>query len=155
VLRKMYEVVKSCVRVNNVYSEGFDCNIGLRQGGLLSPILFSLFIEDLENALQEHVCDGIDIEYITLFLLLLADDAVLLSETAEGLQRSLDPLSKYCDQWGLAVNCAQTKVMVFTRGAQPTHLVWTYNNQVLEVVKQFIYLGTTFTLNVYYVQLAN
>jgi hypothetical protein len=30
-------------------------------------------------------------------------------------------------------------------GAQTTHLVWTYNNQVLEVVKQFIYLGTTFT----------
>jgi hypothetical protein len=91
---------------------------------MLSPILFSLFIEDQENALQEHVCDGIDIEYITLCLLLFGDDAVLLSETAEGLQRSLDTfISKYCDQWGLAVNCAKTKVMVFKRGAQPTHLV--------------------------------
>jgi hypothetical protein len=35
--------------------------------------------------------------------------------------------------------------MVFKRGAQPANLVWTYNNQVLEVVKQFIYLGTTLT----------
>jgi hypothetical protein len=82
-------------------------------------MLFSLVIEDLDNALGEHVCDGIDIEYITLFVLLCADDGALLSETAEGLQRSLDTLSKYCDQWGLhvAVNCAKTKVIVLKRGA--------------------------------------
>jgi hypothetical protein len=37
----MYDVVKSCVRIHNVYGDELDCNI-------LSPILFSLFIEDLE-----------------------------------------------------------------------------------------------------------
>jgi hypothetical protein len=158
VLRNMYKVVKSCVRVNNVYSKSFECDVGLRQGEILSPILFSLFIEDLENSLQENVCDGIIIENITLFLLLFADDAVLLSETPDGLQRSLDTLAQYCKEWGLAVNCEKTKIMVFKRGPIPTNVQWTYEGKVLEIVGQFNYLGTTFssggTYNINYQTLA-
>jgi hypothetical protein len=52
---KMYDVVKSRVHINNVYGNGLDCNIGLREGNIVSPILFSLFIEDLENYLSVKV----------------------------------------------------------------------------------------------------
>jgi hypothetical protein len=46
VLRNMYSVVKSCVRNKCVLSDLLYCAVGLHQGEILSPVLFSLFIED-------------------------------------------------------------------------------------------------------------
>jgi hypothetical protein len=76
VLQNMYLVVKSCVRNNCVLSDLFYCAVGLRQGEIKSPVLFSLFMEDLENTLRGIIHDGIEIDQITLFLLLFADDVL-------------------------------------------------------------------------------
>ena len=58
----------------------------------MSPISFSLFIEDLELFLQDDVNSGLDINDIMLLLLSFADDLVPLGKTPEDLQRSLDLL---------------------------------------------------------------
>jgi len=50
--------------------------------------------------------------------LLFADDAVLISETREGLQKSLDSLYEYCCKWKLTVNVEKTKIMVFRKGGR-------------------------------------
>ena len=52
----------------------------------MSPILFSLFINDIEQPLQTNLLDGISLDQITIFLLLFADDAVIMSDTKRGLQ---------------------------------------------------------------------
>ena len=49
VIINMYDMAKSCVRQNNLMSEYFLCNIGVRQGDNLSPLLFALFINDFLN----------------------------------------------------------------------------------------------------------
>ena len=54
----MYMSVKSCVRQCNEYSEYFDIAVGLRQGEIISPILFSLFVE-LELYLQSDPASGL------------------------------------------------------------------------------------------------
>ena len=54
--------------------------------------------------LGENIQDGITLDQLQLYLLLFADDAVLVSETREGLQRSLDNLHEYCFKWNLNVN---------------------------------------------------
>ena len=46
-VKSLYTSVKSCVRVNSYRTEWFDVNCGLRQGCVLSPLLFNLFIDDL------------------------------------------------------------------------------------------------------------
>ncbi len=43
-----------------------------------------------------------------------ADDLVLVSESAQGLQKCLNDLSNYCGKWGLTVNTAKTKCMVMS-----------------------------------------
>ena len=48
VIKNMYTSVKSCVRNCNNYSEYFECAVGLRQGEVMSPIMFAMFINDLE-----------------------------------------------------------------------------------------------------------
>ena len=86
----------------------------------MSPILFSLFINDIESSLQTNTLDGITLGRITIYLLLFADDAVpdavLISDSREGLQNSLSQQESYCKKWKLTVNVNKTKVMIFQRG---------------------------------------
>ena len=52
----MYTNIKSCVQYNNTKSDFFPCMIGVRQGENLSPFLFSIFLNDLEDYFRElHV----------------------------------------------------------------------------------------------------
>ena len=61
------------------------CPIGVKQGCIISPILFNLFLNYLQEsiALDSH---GIDLDTIKLFVLLIADDLVLFAETVIELQ---------------------------------------------------------------------
>ena len=81
----------------------------------MSPILFSLFIEDLELFLQDDVNSGLDINDVMLLILLFADDMAIFGKTPEDLERSLDLLKVCCDNWGLNVNTEKTKIMVLRK----------------------------------------
>ncbi len=47
IIHNMYDKAKSCVSSNNTISDYFTSHTGVRQGENLSPILFSLFLNDL------------------------------------------------------------------------------------------------------------
>ena len=154
VIRNMYNMAKSCVRLNSNLSEYFSCDVGLRQGENLSPLLFAIYLNDL----QEHftcVSKGItctDREEETnvllrLFTLLYANDTILLSESAEDLKKMLDILCDYCQQWRLTVNTEKTKIIVFSGGKVRKLPSLTLNNQLLEVQYSYTYLGILFNYN--------
>ena len=82
---------------------------------------------------------------LTLFLLLFVDDSVLLSETAEGLQNLINNFKKYCKKWNLTVNVNKTKIVVFKKGRLNRDIKFTYENDNLEIVDTFNYLGVVFT----------
>jgi hypothetical protein len=44
-----------------------------------------------------------------------ADDVILISESAHGLQNCLNKLSDYCETWNLCINIDKTKVMIFNK----------------------------------------
>lgn len=92
VIKPMYELVKSRVKLNDVVSEGFESNLGVRQGEYLSPFLFAVYLNDLEEVSIQQGCDGIDIGIIKLVLLLYADNTILFAASAEELQINLDIL---------------------------------------------------------------
>ena len=79
----MYENVKSGVKACASYSDYFSYAVGLRQGEVMSPILFSLFVEDLELYLQDSVTSGLSIDDIVLIVLLFADDMAILGKSPE------------------------------------------------------------------------
>ena len=107
--------------------------------------MFSLYLEDLELYLQGNVNSGLHIDDIVLILLLFADDMIILGNTINNLQSSLDLLNSYCKKWSLAVNATKTKVMVFRkRGRLLPDEVFTYDGKVLDNVDNFNYLGTIF-----------
>ena len=80
IIRDMYQKFKSCVKCCNSYSDYFEYAVGLRQGEVISPILFSMFVEDLELYLQNNVDLGLNIDDIVLIMLLFADDMAILGK---------------------------------------------------------------------------
>ena len=120
VIMSMYNNVKSKVKFNNEKGEEFTCYTGVRQGECLSPFLFSMLINDLENELIVKGVEGLDLHFIKIFLLMYADDIVLFSETEDGLQSGLNVLHDYCQKWKLTVNTQKTKIVIFRKGGLST-----------------------------------
>lgn len=142
----MYHGVKTCVRSNSKLSESFECLTGVRKGESLSPFLFSMYLNDLEDELSKSECEGIDLTTLKLFLLLYADDITLFSETRKGMQQALDNLHAYCNRWCLTVNVEKTKVMIFRRGGRLCKSDrWLFGTHEVEVVNKIKYLGIVFT----------
>ena len=153
IIRDMYSTVKSCVKNGNLLSDFFDYTIGLRQGETISPILVSLFLEDVQLFLLENPNSGITINELSIIILLFADDMVIFGKNPSELQSNIDKLGEYCDKWGLEVNVDKTKTMVFRkRGPLKLDELWTYKGQVIKSVDNFSYLGTLFHYTVSFAQ---
>ena len=105
-----------------------------------------MYVNDLEQELDNNGINGIDTGMVKILLLLYADDIVLFGKTPDELQKSLDILEAYCDRWNLTANIAKTKVVVFRRGGRlPTQLQFTFKGSNIEIVNKFCYLGIVFT----------
>ena len=92
-IKYMYNNVKSRVRGCNSLSEYFNCVVGLKQGDVMSPILFSLFIEEL--FWQDDVNCGLSFTDIMFVLMLFVDDMVILGNSSADLQQRLYLLIEY------------------------------------------------------------
>ena len=73
--------VESRVRVRGLFSDWMTLETGVRQGCVLSPVLYALFINGLVKKLQESKLGIVLSELVTLESLLYADDIVLITET--------------------------------------------------------------------------
>ena len=82
---------------------------------------------------------------VPINVLMYADDLILLSDTPKGLQRQIDKLNNYCDEWKLNINLKKTKIMIFNRGNKLIKSEFKINEVVLENVKSLKYLGFTIT----------
>ena len=159
IIVSMYENVKSCIAHKSKKSDFFDCQIGLRQGENLSPLLFSLYVNDLENYLLSNGSEFINLKdddlnhYLKLLVLLYADDTVILADSAASLQRNLENLKEYCEYSKLCVNRSKTKVMIFgARRPKPESYNFNYDNEPLDIVNDFKYLGAVITYNGHFKQ---
>jgi len=146
-LKAIYLDVRSCVKVNGINTEYFGSYAGVKQGEPLSPLLFIFFINDMYDFLHDDSVEMFSIADLKLFLLLFADDAVLFSYTKEGLQCLLNKLYTYCSTWGVSVNTNKTVVMICKKSNRHEHIEMLYDDEKLEVVDKFTYLGVTISSN--------
>ena len=143
-LKKLYEGTSSQVWDGSSLSDPFIVSQGVKQGCLLSPLLFSIYLNDLSDALP---C-GITVGGTNIKVLMYADDIVLLSDSPDKLQQMIDALFIYCTNWGLKLNLNKSKIMVFRKSNRLSrNLCWKYGVEVIEVVNEYKYLGITLTFN--------
>jgi hypothetical protein len=97
-LRNMYKEVRMRVRIGNRISSAFLAEVGVKQGDNLSPLLFGIFIDQLEMFFSERCGEeeGIIIADNICRVILYADDLAIMSESLSGLQTMLRYLEKFC-----------------------------------------------------------
>ena len=161
VIYNLYKHAKSCIKLNGSKSSYFNCMAGVRQGENLSPLLFSIFLSDLElflskkyeglsnfkNSVYTLLENDDTVLYLNLFVLLYADDTIVLAENETQLQLAIKGMEEYCEFSSLQINASKSKVMVFSRGKIRNKPVIRFNEQVLEVVDNYVYLGIKFNYN--------
>ena len=114
----MYVIVNARVCVGAELTGVFLCPRGLKQGEVSLPLLFLLFINELTKD-TESGKHGIQLvpDLIELLIFLFADDVVLLSDSAIGLQTQLNVLYNTAKRLDLIVNLVSLTYLFSGMGA--------------------------------------
>ena len=122
-------------------SKPFHVGVGLRQGCVLSPLLFITYMNWIDRRSQTSEC--VRIGSFKISRLLFADDLVLLADSESGLQRALDGFAAACDYAGMKISTAKTEVLHLSR--KPVQCSLQVGGVKLKQVEKFKYLGVAFT----------
>jgi hypothetical protein len=144
----MYENVKARVRCGAKFTDYINCTSGVEQRDVCSPVLFSLFINELALDIINNGRHGVSLsnDIVQLLLLLFADDMILLSETVIGLQTQLNSLCRAASRLQLKVNMNKSNIVVFRKGGYlAASERWFYNDCRMKVVNSYKYLGICFS----------
>jgi len=136
ILEYMYNATECTVRIDGNLTEWFKVEVGVRQGCILSPTLFNIFLEfvmdelgSLQASLRLDESISRDIRY--------ADDTTLISVIFEKLKLYTKELETACQKWGLKINSDKCKVM-----SKEINEAIEVNNQTVEKVENFVFLGS-------------
>ena len=147
-LKSMYADVSLQVRINGQLGSPFSSETGVKQGDPLSPLLFGIFIDRIEEFLKDkHPNLGARLEDNIIQVLLYADDLALLAENPGDMQRLLNCLHDFCIVSGLQVSIKKSEIVVLNSqycvdGDLSNAKRLTYNNQPICLTPSFVYLGT-------------
>ena len=143
-LIKLFYLNYECsVILGDKLSDWFSVETGVRQGCILSPILFLITIDYV----MRQTCDRPRGIQWTLFKHLedldFADDLALISRRLQDLQEKTCRLSNFAAKTGLAINISKTKSM--HAPDQDSHIL--IDNHRIETVENFIYLGSVISID--------
>ena len=120
-------------------SRPFNINQGVKQGAILSPLLYSLFVNELLVTLEQSGL-GVKIGSVYCGALMYADDLALIASSAQELQAMMDIVFQYATKWRYCINPLKSKVLVFGSNHLPT-TTWTIKGQKVEAVNKHLHLG--------------
>jgi hypothetical protein len=137
VWRALYRYYEDTNKINNVKSDEFDIEQGVKQGGVLSPDLFNFYINDLiEECLQQNI--GAKIGQLNVSVIAYADEIILISPNKNHLERLLKTCDDFAAKWKMEFNPDKSTVMCFNGLNDHDFYI---NNGIIKKVDSCIYLG--------------
>ena len=145
-IKNMYTQDFACVNTGESLTEKFRISQGVKQGCILSPLLFNIFISDLTAALDEGESEPVKIdETRSLNSLIWADDLLLLSESEKGLNNMLKNLDEYTRLNLIRVNLEKTNCMIFNKSGKLIRRTFMFGKQKVDMTREYKYLGFLMT----------
>ena len=134
-----YTGLQCRVRWDGFCGDWFEISAGVRQGGILSPTLYNIYVDELISLLQKA---GIGCHVATYFAacLFYADDMCILAPSIKGLQTMLNICGEYCATWDICLNSKKTKNMCFGKKRDITFRP-KLNGSPIDWVDSWKYLG--------------
>ena len=139
----MYWNQNAAVRTKSGLSDNIKIKRGVRQGCILSPVLFNLYT-DISFRSVQHL-KGVVVGGVSITDSRYADDTALLAESEEELQETLKIVNNKVKELNMKMNAKKTKTMVITRKRVTPQINLQIDGHAIEQVSHFIYLGQQFT----------
>ena len=132
---------KTKVEVNNVHSKQFYLREGLPQGSAISPILFLIFINDLDADLDLQTAASLFADDTSSW----RHDGQIRGSDRVLMQKEIDKIMEWANTWKMKVNTSKTKSMVISSSQQDRH--WNPEfvaaQEPIEAVQDYRFLGVT------------
>ncbi|KAI5752610.1 hypothetical protein M8J77_018598 [Diaphorina citri] len=144
----LYWNQKGKVRTKEGTSSAFEVKKGVRQGCIISPILFNIFVEQIVNETLHDIDIGFKIGEDRINNLRYADDTLLVTESVDDLTYLLTKLFEVCEKYGMKINMKKTQVMHVSKKKieeQIMNMNVAIKGEKLEEVQQYKYLGARIT----------
>lgn len=146
-LRNWYVDVSSCVRMDGGEGEWFPVTTGLRQGCVMSPSLFNVYMDAMMRKVTDDGVDGgVRVGRERVMDLDFADDVALLADTWLVLVGLVVRMEEVTQRFGINISVKKSEVMCIGRGAENLNVEdLEFRGQTMKQVEEFIYLGSTIT----------
>eukprot|EP00794_Sanderia_malayensis_P019589 gene19589-biopygen14545 len=146
IIKSLYEDAKTKVMTGEKFSDWFKASVGVRQGCILSPTLFNLFLERIMIEAMEDLDDfGISCGGIRITNLRFADDIDLVGKDESEIQELTNRLHNTSQRFGMEISKEESKIMVTGNGDDNIRLDINIDGEKLVQVTRFKYLGSTVT----------
>ena len=152
-VKSFYINSRACVRIGNEVSDWFPVRVGLRQGCVMSPWLFNVYMDGVVREVNARILGrgleliGADGGAYELSQLLFADDTALVADSEEKLCRLVTEFGRVCERRKLRVNINKSKVMSCVRNGNVGGMNVKLNGEMLEEEESFEYLGACVAAN--------
>ena len=140
IIVEWYSKLTSVVRWNHNDSLTFEVTSGVRQGGILSPILFNFYVNSLITSLKDLDL-GCHFHSVYIGCIMYADDLLLLSASMIDLQTMLDKCALVGSQLGIAFNSTKSKSIIIGPNVLSKSVNLNINGAPLQWVDKLKYLG--------------
>ncbi len=143
-VKQMYTNTEACVKVNDMFTDWFKTDSGVKQGDCLSSSLFNLYINDLAKEIK-NLNKGVKIADENVGVLFYADDLVVIAENEDNLTEAMQIVQKYCVKWRIQINQEKSQVIHFrNKNVKRSNRSITIGNNELVYTDKYKYLGVLF-----------
>ena len=170
-IRLFHEGMRASVLVDGEFTEDFEVKTGVKQGCVMAPTLFSIFLTAVLHLVRQNMPAGIELRYrfndifnirrlkaktkttkVTVCELQYADDNAILAHSEEDLQAAMNAFTNAYSALGLKINAKKTQILYQPRPELSTHDLPEVSihaaGEELRVVDTFNYLGSTLSSKV-------
>ncbi len=142
ILKTLYINDTCQVKLEDGLTKPFKTNQGVKQGCILSPLLFNIYLSDLTRHIDGDDCKPVKLPTsYTISSIIWADDLVLFSETEDGLKCMLNHLADYSKENGMRINPDKTESMIFNKSGKFFRRCFTMGNEQIFTTNSYKYLG--------------
>jgi len=129
------------IRTGQELTKSFRTTKKVRQGCVMSPLLFNMYMAELEERLERREIEGAGIGSQRIWNLVYADDIVLIAKNRNAMLDMMITLKIFLKDKSMELNMEKSKILVFNRRDRDRKKKWEWNKKIIEEVQIFKYLG--------------